>query len=116
MIKLQRIYEARSEEDGLRVLVERLWPRGLTKERAGVDLWLKEIAPSPALRRWYGHDLRRWEEFARRYREELRQRREAVASLHEQSRRGIVTLLFASRDAAHCSAMVLKEFLETETG
>ncbi|MBI3091970.1 MAG: DUF488 family protein [Candidatus Tectomicrobia bacterium] len=113
-MKLKRIYQARSAEDGLRVLVERLWPRGLTKERAAVDRWLKEVAPSPALRTWYGHDAGRWQEFARRYREELRQRREAVACLRQQSRRGVLTLLFASRDAAHCSAAVLKEFLETE--
>lgn len=111
-IRLKRVYEERSAEDGVRVLVERLWPRGLTKERAGVDVWLKEIAPSPELRKWYGHDPAKWEEFKRRYVEELRRNPEVVGELRELARKkGGVTLVFAARDEERNSAVVLREFL-----
>src|SRR2546423_3674165 len=81
MIQLKRVYENPSPKDGLRVLVERLWPRGLTKERAAVDLWLKDVAPSAELRKWFGHDPARWEQFQERYRQELRQKKDAVQLL-----------------------------------
>ena len=81
MIKLKRVYESPSPKDGLRVLVERLWPRGLTKERAAVDLWLKDVAPSAELRKWFGHDPARWEQFQERYRQELREKKNAGLSL-----------------------------------
>lgn len=112
MIKLKRAYEQPSREDGLRVLVERLWPRGLTRERAAVDLWLKEIAPSPELRKWFGHDPTRWDEFQKRYRHELRQNPDAVNLLKARVKEGPVTLIYAAKDEEHNSALVLKSFLE----
>lgn len=110
-IGLKRVYEPPAAADGLRVLVDRLWPRGLTKDRARVDLWPKEIAPSAGLREWFGHDPARWREFRERYRLELRQRPELVERLREASRSGPVTLLFAARDAARNNAVVLREVL-----
>jgi uncharacterized protein YeaO (DUF488 family) len=112
-IKLKRVYEPRAEDDGTRILVERLWPRGLTKDRAAVDLWLKEVAPSPELRKWYGHDTTRWEPFRQRYLDELRQNKEAVAHLKELADRGSVTFVYAARDEEHNSALILKNYLES---
>jgi uncharacterized protein YeaO (DUF488 family) len=108
----KRIYAPRSAADGYRVLVDRLWPRGMTKEAAGIDLWLREIAPSTELRRWYGHDVARWPEFRERYREELSAQGELLDQLLEIARReGTVTLLFAARDETHNEAEVLAEVL-----
>ncbi|HEY8505868.1 MAG TPA: DUF488 domain-containing protein [Gemmataceae bacterium] len=112
MFKLKRVYEDPSPEDGLRVLVERLWPRGLSKERAAVDLWLKDLAPSTELRKWYGHDPARWEEFRQRYRQELRQKKDAVRLLKQKGEEGTVTLVYAARDEQHSGALALKQFLE----
>ena len=112
MIKLKKVYEKPSKEDGLRVLVERLWPRGFTKERASVDLWLKDIAPSTELRKWFGHDPAKWEQFCKRYRVELEQRKEAVNLLKQKSEEGTITLVYAARDEKHNSAIALKEILE----
>ena len=112
MIHLKRVYEPSSEEDGMRILVERLWPRGVSKERAALDRWMKEIAPSGALRKWYGHDPAKWEEFRRRYREELRQNEDAVEELKKLTGQGPVTFVYAAKDEAHNSAVVLKEYLE----
>ena len=111
MIKLKRVYENPSPQDGLRVLVERLWPRGLTKERAAVDLWLKDVAPSPELRKWFGHDPARWEQFQERYRQELRQKKDAVQLLRQKGKEGTVTLVYAARDEDHNGALVLKRLL-----
>lgn len=111
MIKLKRAYEKPSREDGLRTLVERLWPRGLTKACAVVDLWLKEGAPSPALRKWFGHDPARWEQFQERYRQELRKKKDAVKLLRQKVKEGTVTLVYAARDEEHNGAVVLKRFL-----
>lgn len=111
-VKLKRVYDAPAEEDGLRVLVERLWPRGLTKEKAQVHLWLKDIAPTASLRKWFGHDKDKWPEFQRRYRAELQQNSQAVAQLRKLCREQPVTLVFAARDSDHNSAVVLKHFLE----
>ena len=80
-MKIKRVYEKPSKDDGFRILVERLWPRGLTKTKAAVDLWLKQIAPSPELRKWYAHDVKRWAEFQKRYRAEMRQNKEALREL-----------------------------------
>ncbi|HEU5204955.1 MAG TPA: DUF488 family protein [Candidatus Limnocylindrales bacterium] len=108
----KRIYAPRSAADGYRVLVDRLWPRGMTKAAAGVDLWLREIAPSTELRRWYGHDVARWPEFRRRYRAELATRGELRDRLLDIARReDTVTLLFAARDETHNEAEVLAEVL-----
>jgi uncharacterized protein YeaO (DUF488 family) len=111
MIKLKRVYESPSPKDGLRVLVERLWPRGLTKERAAVDLWLKDVAPSAELRKWFGHDPARWEQFQERYRQELRQKMDAVQLLRQKGKEGTVTLVYAARDEDHNGALVLKRLL-----
>ena len=112
MILLKRAYGPGSPEDGCRVLVERLWPRGLSKERAALDLWLKDVAPSPELRAWFGHRPERWDEFRRRYRDELRDRPAEVARLRELAAAGPLTLVYAARDEVHNSARVLKDVLE----
>jgi uncharacterized protein YeaO (DUF488 family) len=112
MIQLKRVYEEPSDKDGMRVLVERLWPRGLTKERAAVDLWLKDVAPSPELRKWFGHDPARWEQFQERYRRELRKQKDAVQLLKQKGKQGSVTLVYAARDEEHNGALALKRFLE----
>jgi len=106
----KRIYEGTSLDDGHRVLVERLWPRGISKERARLDLWLKDVAPSPELRKWYGHDSARWPEFRRRYQVELELHQEAVEQLLELLRSGDVTLVYAAGTERN-SASVLESFL-----
>ena len=110
-IKLKRAYEHASDEDGVRVLVERLWPRGLKKTDAAIDNWAKEIAPSTALRKWFGHDPARWDEFRQRYVEELRRHPDELGELRDMARRGTITLVFSSHDAVHNSAVVLREIL-----
>ena len=112
--RLKRIYEPVAEDDGHRILVERLWPRGIRKAEAALDDWLKEIAPSPELRKWYAHDPEKWPEFRRRYRQELAERPDLLADLRARAREGTVTLLFAARDEEHSSARVLEEVLEEE--
>ena len=116
MIRVKRVYDAPSAEDGVRILVDRLWPRGLSKERAGVALWLKEIAPSTELRQWYRHDPDRWEEICRRYRAELSARPDLVRTIEEQAARGTVTLLYSSREGERNNAVALKMFLERGGG
>ncbi len=112
-VRLKRVYESLDPGDGYRVLVERLWPRGMSKERARVDLWLKEAGASPALRTWYGHDPERWEEFRRKYFEEMRMQPEVIKELREVIRtHDTVTFLFAAHDTEHNNALALKEFLE----
>lgn len=112
MLKLKRVYEKPSKADGVRVLVERLWPRGLRKEQAKVDLWLRDIAPSPELRVWFGHDPARWRQFQRRYWKELKDRPEALDALRQKTRAGTVTLVYAARDEEHNGALALKQYLE----
>ena len=111
MIRLKRVYEKPSKEDGVRILVERLWPRGLTKEKAGIDLWLKEIAPSDRLRKWFGHDPAKWDDFRKRYEAELKKKKEPLDQLRQKIREGNATFVYAARDEAHNSAVVLKRFL-----
>jgi uncharacterized protein YeaO (DUF488 family) len=113
MIKLKRAYEEPSADDGFRVLVERLWPRGVTKEKARLDLWLKELAPSPELRQWYGDDLAKWSEFQKRYRAELKEKKDGLKLLKGKSVDGNVTLVYAARDQEHNSALVLRKVLES---
>jgi uncharacterized protein YeaO (DUF488 family) len=110
-IRIKRVYEAPEQADGRRILVERLWPRGLRKEEAKIDAWLKEIAPSTELRRWYGHEVTRWPEFKRRYEAELRGNPEGVEQLVALCRRGTTTFVYAARDEAHNSAVVLRDFV-----
>ncbi len=114
MLRVRRVYEPPEPQDGFRVLVDRLWPRGLSREAARVDLWARELAPSDRLRRWFGHDPLKWEEFRRRYREELSggPAQELVQQLEERARRGTVTLLFGARDVQHNNAVVLAEVLQ----
>jgi len=113
LIQAKRVYEPASASDGYRVLVDRLWPRGMTKEAAQIDRWMREVAPSDALRRWFGHDAERWDEFRQRYRHELSgpDRRDAVNELVRQARRGPLTLVYAARDPAHNDAIVLRDVL-----
>lgn len=110
-IRIKRIYEPAAPGDGARVLVDRLWPRGMRKEDAAIALWLKEVAPTPELRKWFGHDPARWQEFSRRYRAELAANPGAVARLAALAREGPVTLLYAARDEAHNHAVVLAHYL-----
>jgi uncharacterized protein YeaO (DUF488 family) len=111
-IQLKRAYEPPAKNDGDRLLVERLWPRGLTKEKARIDEWFKDVAPSQGLRKWYSHDVKKWAAFRERYRDELRSNPEAVDRLRERVKAGPVTFVYAAKDEAHNSALVLKEFLE----
>lgn len=112
MIQLKRVYEKPSRKDGVRILVDRLWPRGLTKERASVNLWLKDVAPSSELRRWFGHDPAKWKEFQVRYRKELREKKDALKLLKQKSEDRTVTLVYGARDEQHNEAVVLRRILE----
>ncbi len=114
-IQIKRVYEAPAADDGTRVLVDRLWPRGLRKEEVPLALWLKDIAPTPALRTWFGHDPERWEAFRERYRAELDQHPDTVAQLRALAREGRLTLLYAARDEVHNHAVVLAEYLNRKS-
>lgn len=113
MIQVKRVYEEAAQNDGYRILVDRLWPRGLTKEKARVDLWMKEIAPSDALRKWYGHEPEKWREFESRYRTELAQKKGLLAQIKTlQKEHGKVTLLFGRKDEKQNQAVVLADVLK----
>lgn len=111
-LKIKRVYEPSAPTDGTRVLVDRLWPRGLSKERARVDLWLKEVAPSTALRRWFSHDPAKWEAFRTRYEAELSARPQVVRQLSDLARKGPLTLLYASTEEVRNNAVALRAYLE----
>ncbi len=111
-IRLKRVYVPPDPGDGFRVLVDRLWPRGVSKRAAHMDLWLKEVAPSTPLRKWFGHDPDKWADFRDRYVSELRSNPEAVEQLNAHVRRGVVTLVYAARDPEINHAAVLKQYLE----
>jgi uncharacterized protein YeaO (DUF488 family) len=111
-IRLRRVYEPPTADDGRRLLVERLWPRGLTKAAAHIDAWLKDVAPSSELRRWYGHDPEKWTEFQRRYREEIDTHPDVLAPILNALRSGPITFVYASREERHNSATVLKEVVD----
>lgn len=113
MVRAKRIYEPPHTEDGFRVLVDRIWPRGVRKSSAAVDLWLKDVAPSTELRKWFSHDPAKWAEFRRRYRVELQRQDEAVALLQRKQSEGVVTLLFSAHDPLHNNAIALKEYMES---
>lgn len=110
-VRLKRAYLPAAAADGTRILVDRLWPRGIRKSAAAIDLWIKDVAPSTALREWFGHDPARWLEFRRRYAAELRGHRDELAGLHALARRKTVTLVFAARDERHNDAVVLRDVL-----
>lgn len=112
MIRLKRIYDPPEADDGIRVLVDGLWPRGISKSAARIDRWLRELAPSSALRTWFGHDPEKWEEFRERYREELRSRADLLVQLRGEAARETVTLLYAAKDRDRNNAVVVKEELE----
>jgi uncharacterized protein YeaO (DUF488 family) len=114
MIRMKRVYDAPASDDGERVLVDRLWPRGMTKDEARVDSWVKEIGPSSELRKWFGHDPARWDEFRKRYEWELQDpgKQAVLRDLAARSRRGTVTLVFGARDELHNNAMVLKHLID----
>jgi uncharacterized protein YeaO (DUF488 family) len=111
-IRVKRAYEAPSPEDGVRILVDRLWPRGLSKEKAHVDLWMKELAPSTELRKWFNHEAGKWDEFRQRYGQELRQQAAALDHLAELTGAGRVTLLFGSKEERFNDAVALKAFMQ----
>ena len=113
-IKIKRVYEQPDKKDGERILVDRLWPRGLTKEKASVDLWLKEIAPSTELRKWFAHDPKKWKSFRGRYETEIRHNDDLIKVLKDKAREGTVTLIYGARDEKHNAALVLKQFLDRE--
>jgi uncharacterized protein YeaO (DUF488 family) len=116
MVRIKRIYDPPAPEDGKRILVDRLWPRGLSKDAARIDEWLKEIAPSDELRKWFGHDPARWEEFRKRYRGELKAHDELLNRLRDETLKGTVTFLFAAKDTEQNNAAVLKEMLNMPHG
>ena len=108
-IKIKRVYEQPDKNDGMRILVDRLWPRGLTKEKAGVDLWLKDIAPSTELREWFNHDPDKWDKFKKRYLIELKENTEQVWLLKQELEKGVVTLVYGAKDKEHNKALVLQD-------
>lgn len=110
-IRLKRAYDAPAPDDGTRILIDRLWPRGIKKTDAAIDEWMKEIAPSTKLRKWFGHDPGRWEEFRRRYQTEIRQHHDEFDRLRTLAQRGRITLVFSARDETHNDAVVLKDLL-----
>ncbi len=112
MIKIKRIYNPPAKEDGFRILVDRLWPRGLSKEKAKVDLWLKEIAPSDQLRKWYGHDSKKWTEFRKKYFNELKDKDELVNLIARKLKEGTITFLYSSKEEKINNAVALKEYVE----
>jgi uncharacterized protein YeaO (DUF488 family) len=113
LIKTKRVYEHASEEDGFRVLVDRLWPRGLSKESAQIDVWLKEIAPSDNLRKWFSHDPKKWSEFKKRYREELKERKEIVSKIKSlEKEKKVITFLYSAKDKEHNNAVFLQEYMQ----
>ena len=112
MIKIKRVYEKSAKEDGWRVLVDRLWPRGIKKELAHVEFWMKDVAPSDALRKWFGHEPDKWNEFRKRYRAELEKKQDLVAQLKKlEKEHGTLTLVFGAKDETHNQAVVLAEAL-----
>jgi uncharacterized protein YeaO (DUF488 family) len=113
VIKIKRVYEKPAKEDGWRVLVDRLWPRGMKKEAAHLDVWMKDVAPSDALRKWFGHKPEKWSEFQKKYRVELAKKNELVAELKKMAKEhGTLTLLFGAKDEEHNQAVVLADALK----
>jgi uncharacterized protein YeaO (DUF488 family) len=110
-VRLKRAYEPPEKKDGARILVDRLWPRGVSKEEARLDEWIKEIAPSGELRTWFGHDPQRWDEFRKRYRSELEEHSETLKDLRRRAREGPITLVYSARDEIHNDAAVLRNVI-----
>lgn len=112
MIKIKRIYESASPKDGKRMLVDRLWPRGIRKDEAKIDDWIRDIAPSNELRKWFSHDPSKWQEFKKRYEKELKNKSSILEKIRHEAKTGVVTLLYSAKDEEHNNAVVLKEILE----
>jgi len=113
VIRIKRIYEIAVEEDGFRILIDRLWPRGIKKEKAKIDMWLKEAAPSNELRKWFSHDPKKWEEFQKKYAEELASKQELLKEIKRiEKEKGTVTLLYSAKDLDHNNAAALKTILQ----
>ncbi len=111
MIQIKRVYSGADKSDGTRILVDRLWPRGMSKEKAKVDLWLREAGPSDALRKWFGHDPKRWEGFRERYRREIAAKADCLEEIRDAEKKGPVTLIYAASDEEHNNAVALREIL-----
>lgn len=114
-VHLKRVYEEPSKDDGFRILVDRLWPRGKSKEKAAVDLWLKEIAPTDELRKWFGHDPKKWEDFHKKYTAELKKNTEAVKQLKAQVKKGKTTIVYGAKDEEHNQAVVIRDYLKNKS-
>ena len=113
MIRIKRVYDQASEEDGFRILVDRLWPKGMSKDKAKVDLWLKEVAPSDDLRKWFSHDPKKWQEFKKRYEKELKDKQELLRKIKQaEKEKGTVTILYSAKDEEHNQAIALAAFLQ----
>lgn len=111
-IRIKRVYEEPQAADGFRVLVDRVWPRGVSKDRAAVDLWMKEIGPSPELRKWFGHKPERWKEFQKRYEKELDDKQTLLDELRQHAEKGPLTLVYSAKDEERNQAVVIKDVLE----
>jgi uncharacterized protein YeaO (DUF488 family) len=111
-ITIKRVYEPAEKKDGTRILIDRLWPRGLSKKKARVDLWLKDIAPTTILRKWFGHDPKKWLEFKKRYLRELRKNKQSLLDLKATLKKGKATLVYGAKDTKHNNAIVLKTFID----
>ena len=117
MIKIKRAYQPPEEEDGFRILVDRLWPRGVSKDKVKLDLWLKEVAPSNELRKWFGHDPEKWSEFQKRYSAELKDKKSFLSKIKDlEKEKGTVTLIYSAKDEEHNDAVVLRDKLQIEEG
>ncbi|NHI03131.1 putative uroporphyrin-III c-methyltransferase [Candidatus Nitrosotalea sp. TS] len=113
MIKIKRVYEVSSEEDGFRILIDRLWPRGLSKESAKIDAWLKDIAPSDDLRKWFSHDPKKWTDFKKKYREELKRKRDTVSMIRSlEKEKKIITFLYSAKNKEYNNAVFLQEYMQ----
>ena len=110
-VKLKRAYDAPTADDGARILIDRLWPRGVTKERAAIDQWMKDISPSTELRKWFGHDPARWDEFRRRYAQEVRKNSDLLDQLRSLARHGPITLVYSAHDEKHNDAVELRQLI-----
>lgn len=111
MLKIKRIYEKPAKDDGERIFVDRLWARGLTKEKAHIDIWMKDLGPSTELRKWFGHDPKRWAGFKTKYKRELKTKTELLKDIKKRSKKGTVTLLYGAKDTEHNEALILKDYL-----
>lgn len=112
IVRIKRVYDDRSDDDGFRILVDRVWPRGVSKEKSAIDIWMREVAPSDSLRKWFGHEAPKWEEFKKRYTKEIESSKEFDKLFSIVKKKGTVTLVYSAKDPEHNQAVVLKELIE----